>query len=123
VNGATSLTVRVPLAIRRRPGRKTVVTPDGSSPVPTLTHADPALVKALGRAFRWKRMLDDGRYASITEMATVERIERGYLGRILQLTLLAPEIVEAVLDGAATGALNLPRLMESFPSYWRDQQR
>ena len=74
---ATSITVRVPLAIRHRPGRKTVVTPmvDGVAPVPT--QADPTLVKALARAFRYQRMLNEGRYASITEMAAAERIERG----------------------------------------------
>ncbi len=76
---ATSITVRVPLAIRRRPGRKTVLTPvqEGAPAVPT--RADPALVKALARAFRYQRLLDEGRYASISEMAAAEKIERGYL--------------------------------------------
>jgi hypothetical protein len=95
-----SITVRVPLAIRQRPGRKTVVPPapeGGSSTVPT--HADPALVKALARAFRCQRMLDDDQYASISEMAAAEKIDCGCLGRILQLTLLAPNIVETILDG------------------------
>jgi len=78
---ATSITVRVPLTIRRRPGRKTVVTPVRNSGDTVLaTRADPALVKALARAFRYQRMLDEGRYASITEMAAAEKIDRGYLG-------------------------------------------
>src|SRR5918993_5475460 len=97
---AASITVRVPLSIRRPPGRKTIVTPasqQGDRFVPT--RADPALVKALARAFRYRRLLDEGRYASISEMAAAERIERGYLGRVLQLTLLAPDIVDAILDG------------------------
>jgi hypothetical protein len=97
---ATSITVRVPLAIRRRPGRKSVVTPvrnGGEAALPT--RADAALVKALARAFRYQRLLDEGRYASISEMAAAEKLDRGYLGRILQLTLLAPAIVEAILDG------------------------
>ena len=59
------------------------------------THAGPVLVKALARAFRYQRMLDEGRYASISEMAKAEKIERGYLGTLLRLTLLAPAIVEA----------------------------
>ena len=78
MSGATSITVRVPLAIRRRPGRKTVVVPMGSSTAVAQTRADPALLKALARAFRWQRMLDDGRYGSISEMAAAEKIERGY---------------------------------------------
>jgi hypothetical protein len=92
-----SLTVQVPLHIRRRPGRKTVVIPEGvvNSAVPrstTHTHGDPALVKALARAFRYQRLLDEGRYSSITEMAEAERLDRGYMGRLLQLTLLGSEL-------------------------------
>jgi hypothetical protein len=119
---ATSITVRVPLTIRRRPGRKTVVTPvtDGVAPVPT--RADPALVKALARAFRYQRMLDEGRYASISEMAAGERIERGYLGTLLRLTLLAPDIVDMILDRRRYEMLTLPRLMDPFPSEWSGQR-
>ena len=96
---STSMTVRVPLTVRRWPGRKTIVTPDRQDYVPTLVRSDPALVKALARAFRWQRMLDEGKYASLSEMAKAERIERGYLGKILRLTLLAPSLFEAVLNG------------------------
>jgi hypothetical protein len=55
-------------------------------------------VKALARAFRYQRLLDEGRYASISEIAA-EKVDRGYLGTILRFTLLAPDIVEAILDG------------------------
>jgi hypothetical protein len=119
---ATSITVRVPLTIRRRPGRKTVVTPaweGGEAALPT--RADPALVKALARAFRYQRLLDEGRYASISEMAKAERIERGYLGTLLRLTLLAPDIVEAILDGREPPELGLPGLMEPLPAEWSEQ--
>jgi hypothetical protein len=109
VSGPTRITVRVPLRIRRRLGRKTLVAPvvDGL-PTEATTRADPALLKALARAFSYQRMLDDGRYASISEMAAGEKLDRGYLGRLLQLTLLAPEpkatpggrySVEAIVDG------------------------
>jgi hypothetical protein len=123
VRVATSITVRVPLTIRRRPGRKTVVTPEGeSASTPRFTRGDPAMVKALARAFRYQRMLDVGRYASISEMAEGERIDRGYVGRILHLTLLAPDIVEGILDGRQPAELELPTLMEPFPLEW-DVQR
>ncbi len=124
MSAATSITVRVPLAIRRRPGRKTVVTPArerGEAALPT--RADPAVVKALARAFRYQRMLDEGRYASISEMAGAEKIERGYLGTLLRLTLLAPDIVEAILDGRQPPELGLPRLMGAFPREWSGQHR
>ncbi len=120
---AASITVRVPLAIRRRPGRKTVVTPEGAtSPAPARGRADPALLKALARAHRWQRMIDNGRYASISEMAAAERIDRGYLGRVLRLTLLAPDIVEAVLDVRQPADLALPSLLEPFPADWERQR-
>jgi hypothetical protein len=95
MSGPTHVTVRVPMRIKRRAGRKTIVTPviDGLA-APTATRADPTLLKALARAFRYQRMLDEGRYASISEMAAAEKIERGYLGSLLRLTLLAPDVVE-----------------------------
>ena len=117
---ATSITVRVPLKIRRRPGRKTVVMPvvrEGGDAAIT-TRDDPALVKALARAFRYQRLLDEGRYGSISEMAEGEKIERGYLGCLMRLTLLAPPIVEAILDGRQPEGITLPALMEPFPLEW-----
>ncbi len=119
----SSITVRVPLAIRRRPGRKTVVTPGGEVGAPVRVRADPALVKALARAFRWQRMLDDGRYGSISEMARAERIERGYLGKMLQLTLLAPDVVERVLAGCSGGELGLNYLIDRVPAVWLQHKR
>jgi hypothetical protein len=120
---ATSITVRVPLTIRRRPGSKTVVMPVADGRAPVTTRADPALMKALARAFRYRFMLDEGRYASITEMAQAERLERGYLGTLLRLTLLAPTIVEALLDGRAPSDLTLQQLLDAFPAIWTEQRR
>jgi hypothetical protein len=123
VSAATSITVRVPLNIRHRPGRKTVVTPVRDSGEATLpTRADPTLVKALARAFRYQRLLDEGRYASISEMAAVERIERGYLGSLLRLTLLAPDLIVVILDGRAPRAITLPALLDPFPVEWSAQR-
>jgi hypothetical protein len=76
----SAITVRVPLTVRRRPGRKTVVTPAGQDGVVT-TRADPTLLKALARAYRWQKLLDEGRYASISELAAAEKIERGSWAR------------------------------------------
>ena len=122
MTSATSITVRVPLAIRHRPGRKTVVTPMADGVAPVTTRADPALVKALARAFRYQRMLDEGRYGSITEMAAAERLERGYLGSLLRLTLLAPDIVSAILDGRQPEAMRLPTILASVDPRWEFQR-
>jgi hypothetical protein len=121
-DAAPSITIRVPLTIRRRPGRKTIVTPvrDGGKKA-LATRADPALVKALARAFRCQKLLDEGRYASISEMAEAEKIERSHLGTLLRLTLLTPEIVQAILDGRQPANLAFPALMEPFPADWGRQ--
>jgi hypothetical protein len=102
----SSVTVTVPMTIRRRGGRKQIIGPDGApmqagrdAAGATETRGDPAQVKALARAFRWRRMLEEGRYGSIRELAAAEGVDRAYVGRVLNMTLLAPEVVEAVLDG------------------------
>jgi hypothetical protein len=121
---AHTITVQVPLAIRHRRGRKTIVSVQGAAscaPDRMPRKADPAVVKALARAFRWKRLLDTGRYASISEIATKEKVDRGYVGTVLRLTLLAPDIVEAILNGE-TRDLSLPRLLEPFPLEWNEQR-
>ena len=115
----TTITVRVPLTVRSRPGRKTVVTSGGH----TTTRADPAIVKALARAFRWKRMLEDGKQTSITEIGGAEKVDRSYVGAILRLTLLAPEIVQGIMDRRQPPDLTLPRLLEPWPMEWCDQRR
>ena len=57
------------------------------------------MVKAIARAFRWRDMLESGEYATIREIADAEKINESYVGRVLRLTLLAPDIVEAILGG------------------------
>jgi hypothetical protein len=126
MSATTSLTVRIPLTIRHRPGRKTVITPEPVTDVAPATapiHVDPALVKALARAHRWKRLLENGRYASLGELAAAEKLDRGYLGRIPQLTLLAPDLVEDMLDGRQPAELSLPRLIAALEPSWAEQWR
>jgi hypothetical protein len=115
--------VRVSLKIHRRPGRKTMVSLGaGQDGRRIATKADPALVKALARAFRYQKLLDEGRYASISEMAAGEGIERGYLGTLLRLTLLAPAMVESILNGRQPEGVTLPALLEGVPVGWGEQR-
>jgi hypothetical protein len=74
-------------------------------------------------AFRWKRMLDDRRYGSVVELAAAEKLNESYVSRILRLTLLAPDIVEAILDGRQAPEMTLPVLMGVFPAVWGQQRR
>ena len=117
------LTVHIPLTVRRRGGRKVVIAPDGTeAPVIAAARIDSTLVKALARAFRWRRMLETGRYATIDELAAAEKINASYVSRILRLTLLAPDIVEAILDGRQPEAMTLPGLLGPFAVEWGEQR-
>jgi hypothetical protein len=80
------------------------------------------MVKAIARAFRWRDMMESGQYATIREIANAERINEAYVGRVLRLTLLAPDIVEAILNGRQPAGLQLDRLMKPFPVEWREQR-
>jgi hypothetical protein len=80
------------------------------------------MVKAIARAFRWRDMLESGEYATIREIAAAEKINETYVGRVLRLTLLVPDIVEAILNGRQPVGLQLDRLMRRFPMGWRDQR-
>lgn len=82
---------------------------------------DNTLVKALARAFRWKRMLDAGEFATIAELAEREGIAPSYMTRVLRLTLLAPDIVEAILDGKRFPEVTLAQVLEPFPVEWAAQ--
>ncbi len=115
----STLSVRVPFAIRKRGGRKLVITPDGATRRPRI---DSALVKAIARGHRWQRMLESGNYSSLTELAAAEKINLSYMSRVLRLTLLAPEIVETILDGRQADVVNLPALMKGFPGEWESQR-
>lgn len=113
-----TVTLHIPFHIVKRGGRKEMQLPEGAAQ-PRLT--DSTLVKALARAFRWKRMLESGEFATIAELAEREGIAPSYMTRILRLTLLAPDIVEAILGGKDGPAVTLARLMEPFPMHWSEQ--
>ena len=115
------VTIKVPFTVRQRGGRKLVLAPDGAPMPPTAAHIDSTLVKAIARAFRWQKMLETGRYATITEIAKAEKINASYVSRVLRLTLLAPTLVEAILDGRADEAPTLAEAMKVFPVEWVKQ--
>jgi hypothetical protein len=89
------------------------------SPAP---RADTALVKAVVRAHRWRQMLEDGEYASSAELAKAEKVNDPYLSRILRLTLIAPEMTEAILAGRQPSTLQLDDLLKPLPSAWAEQR-
>jgi hypothetical protein len=84
---------------------------------------DSTLVKALARAFRWKRMLESGEFATIAELAEREGIAPSYMTRVLRLTLLAPDIVEAILDGRKSAEVTLAGVLNDVPLVWERRKR
>jgi hypothetical protein len=111
-----TVTVRVAFHVIKRGGRKQIVPPPDAPA--TRPRIDSALIKALARGFRWKRMLDSGEFATISELAEHEKIALSYMTRVLRLTLLAPELVEAILDGHLRAEVTLAKLLEPLPSCW-----
>jgi hypothetical protein len=101
-----------------------MVAPDGSELAPSSKpQPDGTLVKALARAWRWQRMLDDGAYASVSNIGDAENISKSYVSRIVRLALLAPDIVEAVVAGRADQSLMLEQLERPLPVSWEGQRR
>jgi hypothetical protein len=116
-----TLIIRVPLPPKRRGGRKFVVGRGGIAWTGRRVAVDNAIIKALGRAHRWKAMLESGEYGSMTELAKAEKINLSYLCRVLRLTLLAPDIAEALL-GKHTCWLQLSDLLRPMPVIWAEQR-
>ena len=114
-----TVTLHIPFRVVKRGGRKEMQLPD-SAAQPRRT--DNTLVKALARAFRWKRMLESGEFSTIAELAEREGIATSYMTRILRLTQLEPGIIEVVLDGRQNDAVTLTRLMDPFPISWIEQK-
>jgi len=113
-----TITLHIPFCVLKRGGRKEIHLPEGTS---APRQVDSALVKALARAYRWKRMLESAEFATIAELAEGERIAPSYMTRILRLTLLVPDIVEAILDGNKGREVTLARVLEPFPISWEQQ--
>jgi hypothetical protein len=115
--------VFVPITFRRFGGRKTIMAADDNHAQPERSAAtDRTLIKALARAYRWQKLLDAGVYGSIAEMADKERINRSFLSRTIRLSLLAPDIVEAILNGTQPATLKLSDLEGPFPIDWEQQR-
>jgi hypothetical protein len=104
---------------KRRGGQKVIIAPDGCDAwAPAKPRPDETLIRALARAHRWNRTLEAGKCRSITEIAEAEKIDRSFVSRLLDLTLLAPDIQEAILDGQQGPKVPLAQLREPFPVEW-----
>jgi hypothetical protein len=115
-------TVSIPITFLQRGGRKQILTPLGEAPWSPAPRVDTALVKAVVRAHRWRQMLESGEYSSSAELAKAEKVNDSYLSRILRLTLIAPDIIEAILTGRQPSTLQLDDLLKPLPTEWERQR-
>ena len=112
------------MAIRKRGGRKLVVLPVGTEPwAPSRPRIDNTLLRAVVQAFHWKQQLDSGQFTTISELAAAEKLDRSFVSHTLRLTLLAPDLVEAILDGKQPRTVELQPLMRRLPGEWVRQRR
>jgi hypothetical protein len=118
-----TLTIRIPMRLQRRGGRKLITTPEGVAAPARKPRRDETLVKALVRAHRWRRRIESGQAKSITDLAEQEGVTDAYVCRLLPLTCMAPDIVEAILNGRQPKGLRLAELLGNGPLAWEEQRR
>ena len=118
-----TLTIRIPIRLQRRGGRKLIMTREGVGGTGTEANAGRTLIKALVRAHRWQRRIESGRAKSITDLAEQEGVTDAYVCRLLPLTCLAPDIVEAILDGRQPKGLRLAEVLGIGPLGSEDELR
>ena len=130
--GGVQMETFLPWTLVRRGLRKQVITPL-DAPQEFLDEArrerqvremaqDTPLMRALGLAHHWQRLLDEGRFNSITEIAAAEGIDRGQASRLARLTQLAPDIVEVCLAGEENGLVLERLIRRSVPTDWAAQR-
>ncbi|GAB0056131.1 hypothetical protein SIID45300_00436 [Candidatus Magnetaquicoccaceae bacterium FCR-1] len=113
------IVVTIPLQLKRRGGRKLIIAPEGAVEAPP---REETLGKLVAKAHRWLRMMESGQYRSIKDLAAQEQIDDSYLARVLRLTLLAPDIIVAILDGRQPDVLTWRELKNPFPMEWEQQR-
>lgn len=115
--------VFVPMIFRRIGGRKSIIFPDGANGAPEAkSPVEDPLIKAIARAHRWQRLLEDGQVSTLADIAREERISLSFVSRVYRLVLLAPDIVEAILAKRMPEGVTFKRLLDEIPSLWIEQR-
>lgn len=125
MSGFDVVSVRVPFEIVRRGGRKVIVVPERAVTAPanlSEPEIDAVLLKAVVRAWRWRRGIEEGRWASLSDIAERAGVTVSFVCRMLALTTLAPDLLQSVLDGQATPRLSLTRISGSLSPLWEEQR-
>lgn len=123
-NRGESLSIRVPMKMKKRGGRKEIVAPESlAGPIgPSRRPYQEALVIAMARGHRWQELLESGEYSSITEMAEAFGLCSSYTSRLMRFALLAPDIIEAILAGNEPSGFSIHKLLGAIPAGWEKQR-
>ncbi|MBF0140577.1 MAG: hypothetical protein HQL74_09895 [Magnetococcales bacterium] len=113
------IVVTIPMALKRRGGRKWIIAPEGMDDAPP---REETLAKLVAKAHKWLKMLESGKSPSVRALADQEGLDESYVARVLRLTLLAPDIVAAIIDGQQPDILTWRELRKPFPILWTEQR-
>jgi len=118
------VTVHIPLQLKTSSGRRRLIAPEIiERDEPDRIQPPTPLAIAVAKAHRWQRWLDEGRYADVNGLARALKLESSYVHRLLRLTLLAPDIIEAIIDGHEPNGLTVAALRGALPLVWHEQRR
>ena len=122
-NDDGSITVHIPISFKKHGGRKYIIAPDAVPEDFKKPAEKESLLKAIGQAFEWRAMLEEGKANSMTELAVKAKANHSYIARVMRLTLLAPDIIESILKGKQPKELTLLDIFRSLPADWNEQRQ
>jgi hypothetical protein len=118
----STIIITIPMNLRRRGGRKRIMAAGGMK-LDFITQRDDTLAKLVAKAHRWLKDLQNGQVGSIKALAEREGLNDSYTAKVLRLTLLAPDIVETILDGNQPDKMTWKALSRPFPMDWSEQRK
>lgn len=122
VEDTCGISVRIPMKMKKHGGRKKITVPTSLDGI-VEDSCNNTFAIAIARAFCWLEMLESGRYGSIREMAEALGICTTYMTRLLRFTMLAPDIIEAILNGSESDGFSQNKLIGTIPAHWEEQRR
>lgn len=114
--------MRIPVGFLRRNGRQMVLTHGRNGQVTPERETNGSLVSALAKAYRWQEQIESGKYGGLEGLAAANGVDRTYVGRILRLKSLSPQIVDGILSGQEPEGISLTKLRTVLPVVWANQE-
>jgi hypothetical protein len=116
IDHGETVRIHIPMRLHCRIGRKEIITPDNASP-------QGPMVDAISSAWKWQKMIDTGEYASASKLADKMGMDRSYVIRTMRLLLLAPDIIEAIMNGKEPSGMSMNELRNVTTGVWEEQRK